>query len=166
VQAYLLAIPAVNQAANRNAILALGPSNTVVPIYEQLMDSRSINLTANTNTAYSWPWIDLRNGPLVFEVPPKVLGTVNDMWYRWVVDVGITGPDKGEGGKYLFLPPGYKGEVPSGYIVVRPSTFSNWVVWRSFLVDGDPKPGWTSLRSSHGFIRYPSRQDTAAHPVR
>ena len=141
VQAYLLAAPAVNQAANRNAILTLGPANTIVPIFEQLMNSRSIFLTANTNTVYSWMWIDLRNGPLVVEVPPKVLGAVNDMWYRWVVDVGITGPDKGEGGKYLFLPPGYKGEVPEGYIVVRPPTFSNWVPWRSFLVDGDPKPG-------------------------
>jgi hypothetical protein len=26
---------------------------------------------------------------LVLEVPPKVLGTVNDIWFRWVIDVGI-----------------------------------------------------------------------------
>ena len=141
VQAYLLAMPPVSQAANRNAILELGPANTIVPIFEQLMDSRSIFLTANDNTVYSWTWIDLRNGPLVLEVPPRVLGTINDMWYRWVVDVGITGPDKGKGGKYLLLPPGYKGEVPKGYFVVRSPTFSLWVPWRSFLVDGDPKPG-------------------------
>src|SRR5208283_3861333 len=63
------------------------------------------------------------------------------MWYRWVLDLGITGPDKGRGGKYLILPPGYKGSVPPGYFVVRPPTFSNWIPWRSFLVDGDPKPG-------------------------
>ena len=43
-----------------------------------------------------------------------MLGLVDDMWYRWVGDVGITGPDKGEGGKYLLLPPGYKGDVPEG----------------------------------------------------
>lgn len=92
VQAYLLAIPAVSQAANRNAIRTLGPANTVVPIFEQLMDSRSIFLTANDNTVYSWTWVDLSNGPLVVEVPPKVLGAINDMWYRWVIDVGITGP--------------------------------------------------------------------------
>lgn len=141
VQAYLLALPPVSQAANRNAILTLGPANTVVPIFEQLMDSRSIFLTANDNTVYSWTWLDLSKGPLVIEVPPKVLGAINDMWYRWVIDVGITGPDKGEGGKYLLLPPGYKGEVPEGYIVVRPPTFSNWMPWRSFLVKGDPKPG-------------------------
>lgn len=141
VQAYLLALPAVNQAANRNPIRQLGPINATVPIFEQLVDSRSIFLTANDNTAYSWTWVDISNGPLVVEVPPKVLGTVNDMWYRWVIDVGITGPDKGKGGKYLLLPPDYKGEAPEGYIVVRPKTFNNWVVWRSFSVDGDPKPG-------------------------
>lgn len=131
----------MSQVANRKAILELGPANTTVPIFEQLMDSRSIFLTANDNTAYSWLWIDLRNGPLVLEVPPRVLGAINDMWYRWVVDVGFTGPDEGRGGKYLLLPPGYKGEVPDGYFVVRPPTFSIWAPWRSFLVDGDPKPG-------------------------
>ncbi len=141
VQAYLLALPPVSQAANRNAIRKLGPANTVVPIFEQLLDSRSVFLTANDNTVYSWTWLDLSAGPMVVEVPPKVLGAVDDMWYRWVIDVGITGPDKGQGGKYLFLPPGYEGDVPAGYNVVRPRTFSIWIPWRSFLVDGDPMPG-------------------------
>jgi len=95
VQAYLLAIPAVSQAANRNAIRTLGPVNTVVPVFH--MDSRSIFLTANDNTLYSWAWLDLSKGPLVLEVPPKSLGAINDMWYRWVIDLGITGPDKGAG---------------------------------------------------------------------
>ncbi len=146
VQAYLLALPPVNQAANRNAIRALGPVNGTVPIFEQLVDSRSVFLTANDNTVYSWAWLDLTKGPLVLEVPPKVLGGVDDMWYRWVVDVGITGPDKGRGGKYLFLPPGYTGNVPTGYLVVRPRTFNIWVPWRSFLVNGDPKPGIDLVR--------------------
>jgi len=141
VQAYLWALPAVSQVANRNNILKLGPANTTVPIFETLMDSRSIFLTANCQTVYSWLWIDLSKGPVVLEAPPKVLGAIDDMWYRWVVDIGITGPDKGAGGKYLLLPPGYKGEVPGGYFVVRPSTFSVWAPWRSFLLNGDPKPG-------------------------
>jgi hypothetical protein len=146
VQAYLLALPPVNQLANRNAILSVGPVNRTVPIWEQLVDSRTIELTANDNTPYTWFWLDLRNGPLVLEVPPKVLGLINDMWYRWVGDVGITGPDKGKGGKYLLLPPGYKGEVPKGYFVVRPATYSVWVPWRSFLVKGDPKPGVDAVK--------------------
>ena len=141
VQAYLLAIPAVSQATNRNEILKLGPANTTVPIFENRMDSKSIFLTPNTQTPYSWMWLDLRGGPLVLEAPPKVLGAINDMWYRWVVDIGFTGPDKGAGGKFLILPPGYKGEIPDGYFVVKSPTFSLWAPWRSFVVDGDPKPG-------------------------
>jgi hypothetical protein len=141
VQAFLLGMPAVSQVANREAFRTLGPPNTVVPIFEQLLDSRGIVLTGNDNTVYSWTWLDLSGGPLVLEVPPKVLGTANDMWQRWVIDVGVTGPDKGEGGKYLFLPPGYSGQVPQGFHVVHSPTFGLWVPWRSFLVDGDPAPG-------------------------
>ena len=141
VQAYLLGLAPVNQVANRKAILEVGPANTTVPIFEQMMNARSIFLTPNNNTPYTWFWLDLRKGPLVLEVPPKVLGLIDDMWYRFVTDVGFVGPDKGQGGKYLLLPPGYKGEVPDGYFVVRPATFSVWVPWRSFLENGDPKPG-------------------------
>ncbi|BEQ15155.1 DUF1254 domain-containing protein [Desulfoferula mesophila] len=141
VQAYLLAIPAVSQAADRNACLTLGPVNRTVPIWEQLVDSRTTGLTFNDNTVYSWAWINLKDGPLVLELPPKVLGAVQDMWFRWVVDLGLTGPDKGKGGKYLLLPPGYKGEIPPGYYVVKSPTFNAWIPWRSFLVNGDPKPG-------------------------
>ncbi len=141
VQAYLLALPAVNQAADRNGILAMGPANTTVPIWEQLVDSRTVGLTFNDNTPYTWFWIDLHNGPLVVEAPPKVLGLSDDIWYHWTGDIGFTGPDHGKGGKYLFLPPGYKGEAPDGYFVMRPGSFITWVVWRSFLDNGDPKPG-------------------------
>lgn len=141
VQAYLLGLPVVNQASNRNNILSLGPVNTTVPIWENLVDSTTIELTANDNTPYTWFWVDLRNGPLVIEAPPKVLGLVDDIWYHWNGDIGITGPDKGKGGKYLLLPPGYTGTVPDGYFVVRPGSFSVWAAWRSFVVDGNPKPG-------------------------
>ena len=141
VQAYLLGLAPVNQLANRKGIAALGPINATVPIFEDRMDSKSLFLTPNNNTPYTWFWLDLRDGPLVLEAPPKVLGLINDMWYHFVTDIGLVGPDKGKGGKYLILPPGYKGKVPSGYFVVRSATYSVWVPWRSFLVDGDPKPG-------------------------
>ena len=141
VQAYLLAIPAVSQVADRNAIRTLGPVNTVVPIWEQLVDSRTVGLTFNDNTVYSWTWLDLKNGPLVVEVPPKVLGGINDIWFRWVTDAGFTGPDKGEGGKYLLLPPGFKGNIPDGYYVVHSPTFNLWFPWRTFLEEGSPKLG-------------------------
>ncbi len=57
-------------------------------------------------------------GPLVVETPPLALGVVDDIWFRWVTDFGLPGPDRGEGGRFLFVPPGYKGELPeSGYFV-------------------------------------------------
>lgn len=160
VQVYLLGMPAVSQVVNRNEILKLGPANTTVPIFENRMDSKSIFLTPNTETPYSWMWLDLHGGPVVLEAPPKVLGAINDMWYRWVVDIGFTGPDKGEGGKFLILPPGYKGEIPDGYFVVKSPTFNLWAPWRSFVVDGDPKPG-VDLVKNHTKIYHLSE---AANP--
>lgn len=141
VQAYLLGLAPVSQHANRKGILEVGPANTTVPIFETMMNARSLFLTPNNNTPYTWFWLDLREGPLVVEVPAKVLGLLNDMWYHFVTDIGMVGPDKGAGGKYLILPPGYKGEVPQGYFVVRSQTYSNWIAWRTFLENGDPKPG-------------------------
>ena len=141
VQAYLLAIPAVGQVLDRNAANTLGPVNQTVPIWEQLVDSRTVGLTFNDNTVYTWTWVNLKDGPLVVELPPKVLGAMNDIWFLWVSDWGITGPDKGKGGKYLLLPPGYKGEVPEGYFVVKSPTYNLWLPYRIYLEDGSPKPG-------------------------
>jgi len=78
--------------------------------------------------------------------PPWSWGSLTDFWYKWVADIGITGPDKGKGGKYLILPPGYAGKVPEGYFVVRPSTYGNWMPFRSFLVDGSTRPGVESAK--------------------
>jgi hypothetical protein len=141
LQAYLLAIPIVNQASMRDSLRKFGPVNRTDVIWETLVDPKTVELTANDNTVYSFIWLDTHKGPLVVEVPPKVLGLIDDFWYHWVADIGITGADKGKGGKYLILPPDYKGKVPEGYFVVRPSTYGTWMPFRSFLVDGSPKPG-------------------------
>jgi hypothetical protein len=141
LQAYLLAIPIVNQASMRATELSFGPANQTDLIWENLVDSRTVELTANDNVVYSFIWLDTHKGPLVVDIPPKVLGLIDNFWYKWVADVGITGADHGRGGKYLVLPPGYKGEIPKGYYIVRPSTFGNWLAFRSFLVGGSPKPG-------------------------
>ncbi len=141
VQAYLLALPAVSQAMMRKALLTWGPANETVPIWENLVHPRTIGLTFNTSTSYSWMWIDLHGGPVVAEVPPGVLGFIDDFWSRWVGDVGLTGPDKGQGGTYLLLPPGYDGEVPDGHFPLRPRTYGMSLAWRGFTDEhGDPGP--------------------------
>ena len=109
VQAFLTAMPAASLSAIRKASRTFGPDNQTVTIFETLMDARSLYLTANTESIYTMGWIDLKNGPVVIESPPNTLGLVDDFWFHYVTDLGNAGPDKGKGGKYLFLPPGYKG---------------------------------------------------------
>jgi hypothetical protein len=146
VQAYLLGLPAVSLVAYRNGITEWGPANITIPTFETLMDSHTLLLTANCNTPYTWMWINLRSGPVVAEVPPKVLGMINDSWSRYVIDLGMLGPDKGEGGKYLILPPGYGGAIPQGYIVVKSTTFECVLGYRHFAVNGDFKPAIGSMK--------------------
>jgi hypothetical protein len=139
MQAYLLGLPVVNMAGLRIGITRVGPSNVTIPVFEDLMDARTLWLTANCNTPYVSIWIDLHDGPLVLEVPPKVLGMINDSWNQYVADIGMVGPDKGEGGKYLVLPPGYKGNIPGGYLVVQSPTFECLYGFRILAVPGDFK---------------------------
>ena len=70
------------------------------------------------------------------EAPPKMLGFAMDALQRYLVDIGLPGPDKGKGGKYLFLPPGYTGEVPEGYFVAKSPTYTVGFGVRGFKVDG------------------------------
>ena len=148
VQAYLFGLSAVSTEAARQAVLASGSANQTVLISETLLDSKSLFLTANTTTPYTVLWLDLTKGPVVLEVPPMVLGPMDDAWFRWVTDVGFTGPDKGHGGKYLLLPPGYTGAVPDGYFVAHSKTYGNLLFFRTFLKDGDPKPGVDEVKKN------------------
>lgn len=105
-------------------------------IWEGLMDAQTILLTGNTETVYGLAAIDLRKGPVVIEVPPKMLGGVSDIRQTEILGIGPPGADKGQGGKLLLLPPGYKGDVPSGYIVGHSPSYRAVFGVRGFLVDG------------------------------
>jgi len=140
VQAFLTALSAASLYAVRTGFRTVGPDNQTVLIAETLLDSHTVSLTANTETVYDFVWLDTKDGPLVIDVPPRVLGMVNDAWGRFVTDVGYAGPDHGQGGRYLLLPPGYTGDVPDGYFIVRSSTCGNFMFFRGFIVDGDLRP--------------------------
>jgi hypothetical protein len=160
VQAFLTAMPGASLVAMRHALREVGAVDGTVAIAETLLDSKALWLTPNTDTVYGVSWIDLKNGPVVIESPPETLGIVDDFWFHYVTDLGFVGPDKGKGGKYLFLPPGYKGEVPEGYFVFKSPTFGNWYLTRGFLVEGSPK-GRVEIFKKHLRI-YPLSQ--AANP--
>ena len=89
VEAFLYALPGASVHAAGRGIKSQGGDNQTVLIMEQLMDSRSLFLTANTESIYSMMWLDLKDGPLVIESPPDVLGIVNDHWFHYVADIGL-----------------------------------------------------------------------------
>ena len=98
------------------------------------MDSKTRWLTPNNTALYTLGFFDLKkDGPTVIEVPPDVLGMWDDMYMRWIGDIGPAGPDKGKGGMYLLLPPGYDGPVPDGYHVYRSKTYTVWNFMRGYI---------------------------------
>ncbi|MGB5747270.1 MAG: DUF1254 domain-containing protein [Desulfobacterales bacterium] len=108
-----------------------------VMITDKLMDSASLFLTANTSTMYVIPTLNLkRDGATVIEAPMGMLGAFNDAWFRYMQDIGPAGPDKGNGGKYLVLPPDYEGTIPKGYFVVKSKTYNVWVFMRASIAKG------------------------------
>ena len=128
--------------AIRKGMQDIGVKDNEVIVFSELMDAKSLFLTANADTIYIIGDLNLTQGPMVVEVPPGVLGTVQDAWFRWLIDLGLPGPDRGEGGKYLIVPPGYEGSLPEGEFNIAHSQ-TLYGVWfaRAFIENGnDPKP--------------------------
>ena len=147
-RAFMDNLRGVSIHALREGFLSIGVKANEVGVFEQLMDAKSLFLTANADTIYVMGSMDLSKGPVVLETPPKFLGTVQDAWFRWVIDLGAPGPDRGEGGKYLIVPPDYKGELPQGGFFVAHAR-TNIILWfgRSFLENhNDPKPVVDEIR--------------------
>jgi hypothetical protein len=154
--AFVNTFQAVNMAAARKGFLDIGVKDNEVLVFSELMDAKSLFLTANADTVYFVGFIDLSKGPMVLETPPKALGTLDDEWWRWVIDFGAPGPDRGEGGKYLILPPGYNGPLPEGgFYVGRSRTLRVLILGRMFLEERkDPKPAAESIRKSTRIYPY------------
>jgi hypothetical protein len=155
-QAFLSTIQVSSLAAMEKGYRSFGPPNITVLLFEDLMDSKALWLTPNTVSIYMAAWMEIGDEPMVIETPPNVLGFIDDAWFRYVVDFGNAGPDKGQGGKFLILPPGYEGDVPEGYHVARTQTHGNWMAWRGFQVNGSTKPAVETTKTR--FRIYPLSQ--------
>jgi hypothetical protein len=130
--------------ALRKGFQEVGAKDNEVLMFSELLGSESLFLTANCDTVYFIGIVDLTSGPMVVETPPHALGIFDDMWWRWIVDFGLPGPDRGEGGRYLLVPPGYDGPLPdSGYHVGHSRTTRAFMLGRSFINENpgmDPAP--------------------------
>jgi hypothetical protein len=129
---------------------SVGAGSGDIVIFEELMDSNSLFLTANADTVYYLGWIDLSKGPVVIDQPTDGLGAINDMWFSWVIDVGRPGPDRGLGGKYLIVGPDYDGPLPQGgYFVAQAKTNTILYAMRAFIENGDdPKPAVDNIKQN------------------
>jgi hypothetical protein len=136
VEAVIWGMPAVNfelmcQAMSR----AKGAFNQIV-YWSRLPDWKNQTLTPNPDTVYVMPFTSTKDaGPIVLEIPPadrgSITGTIMDSWQAPLEDVGPAGADKGDGGKYLILPPHYAGKVPAGYIALQSDTYTGYALLRS-----------------------------------
>jgi hypothetical protein len=149
VDVFMNSFSGASAYAIRKGFQSIGADDNTVVIFSELMDSNSLFLTANADTIYTVATLDLTKGPLVVEVPPMALGTLNDMWFGWIIDIGAPGPDRGEGGKYIVVPPGYDGPLPdSGFFVGRSKTNHVLYAVRAFMDNNDPKPAVALIKKS------------------
>ena len=161
--------PAVAIYGIRRGMFALGIKDNEIAAMTLPLVPRHEFLTANNNTPYIAANADLRNGPVVLEIPPAsekgvLYGQVVDAWQETIADVGPIGADKGKGGKYLFLPPGYKDPVPSGYFAVPSQNYRIAFAFRSIVL-----PGMTDA-DAHAYAQklkmYPRSEAANPKPTR
>ena len=156
VEAFLNGMPATSMYAMLEGLKDAGLEPGDMGITENLLDARTLFLTAQTTTPYICGELDLKDGPVVVDIRVPVLGAVNDAFFRFVSDVGLTGPDQGKGGKYLFIGPDYEGDVPEGYFVARSATYRHWLFLRLFVQDGELEAAIRGFKG--GFRCYPLAQ--------
>jgi len=140
VEAVIWGMPAVNLEILFQERHKVKADWNQVLYWSRLPDWMNQTLTPNPDTTYFFPLYNTQDGPVVIEIPPagegSITGTFDDAWQNALEDVGPAGVDKGKGGKYLILPPGYKGDVPTGYIPLQSATFTGFGGLRSNVKSG------------------------------
>jgi hypothetical protein len=176
-QAYLWALPAINMyGMKEGSEKVFGDGYNILPIFKDRLNAKTLITTPNSDVIYALGYLDLKeDGPMVIEVPPGLQGILDDFWQRpiysegeingkvWCGDVGLPGPDQGKGGKYLLLPPDYKGTVPQGYFTLRSRTYGVFVFWRGFFKD--PKQLTEPVRVMEQTRIYPLGKEASAKPM-
>ena len=157
LQVYMDAHQGASIAAFFKGFRDIGAKDNDIVIFSELMDSETLFLTPNADTVYYVSVINLEDGPMVFESPPDALGVIDDAWFGHVIDFGRPGPDRGEGGRFLLLPPGYEDPLPdSGFHIGQSRTNRVLMLGRSFLIDNDPAPVVKIIKDSIKIYPYTS----------
>jgi hypothetical protein len=138
VEAVIWGMPAVNYDLMLQEMLrkTQAKQNEIV-YWSRPVDWKNQMLTPNPDAIYLMIFFNTKDGPVAIDVPPAEGGSfaanIDDVWQMPLEDAGPNGADKGAGGKYLILPPGYKEKAPDGYIALRSLTFGGFALFRSNL---------------------------------
>lgn len=173
IMVYHWALPAINMyAMKEGAEKTYGDGYNVMSIWKKRLDAKTLITTPNSDVIYGVGFLDLAElGPMVVDAPPNLQAILDDFWQRpiegptidgqkYLGDVGQPGPDKGKGGKYLVVPPGYDGEEPEGYFVYRSRTNGVFVFLRGFFDDpGNLAP---AVENMEGVKIYPLGKESSA----
>ena len=168
VEAVIWGMPAVNfDLMYQAAVQAKGSWNQVV-YWSRLPDWKIQTLTPNPDAIYLTPFTNTAEvGPVVLEIPPadegSITGTVMDVWQCALEDVGPAGVDKGQGGKYLILPPAYKDQLPAGYIPMPSDTYQGYALLRSIPKSGSDADVARAVAYGKRIKLYPLSQASAPY---
>jgi hypothetical protein len=168
-EAVIWGMPAVNyELMFREMADKLGGGSNQILYWSRLLDWRNQTLTPNPDVIYLMPFFNTKDvGPVVLEVPPADDGVFNgsimNYWQAAIEDVGPGGVDKGKGGKYAVLPPGYDPkDLPAGYIPMPSDTYQGYALCRSVLSSGGDAGLTRAIAYSTRMKLYPLSQ--AANP--
>ncbi|HEY7303749.1 MAG TPA: DUF1254 domain-containing protein, partial [Bryobacteraceae bacterium] len=168
VEAIIWGMPAVNYDLMLQQMITKTSGKVGQVIYwGRPLDSRNQTLTPNPDALYFMSFFNVKDGPVVLDLPPgnengSFNGNIVTTWQMPLEDAGLLGYDKGAGGKYLVLPPGYKDKVPAGYIPLRSDTLGGYILFRSNLKSHSDADVAASIAYGKRMKVYPLSQ--AAHP--
>jgi hypothetical protein len=137
VEAVIWGMPAVNYDLMLQQMLTKTPGKVGQVIYwGRPLDSKNQTLTPNPDALYFMVFYNTKDGPIVLDLPPgnangSFNGNIVTLWQMPLEDAGLLGLDKGKGGKYVVLPPGYKGKVPAGFIPLQSDTLGGYMLFRA-----------------------------------
>lgn len=168
VQAVIWGMPAVNYDLMLQEMLTKTTGKVGQVIYwGRPLDFHNQTLTPNPDALYFIVFVNTKDGPVVLDLPPgddngSFNGQIVTLWQMPLADAGLLGTDKGKGGKYLVLPPGYKDEVPAGYIPLQSDTFGNYMLFRANFKSHADADVQASINYGKRMKVYPL--SAAAHP--
>jgi hypothetical protein len=135
VDAAIWGMPIVSVDAMRRGYFGVGAKYNDIAYFSKPADWRFQLTTPNASSLYVYFNFNLKDGPVVVDMPAAVgaglFGSILDAWQVPLTDVGPEGEDRGTGGKYLLLPPGFSGDIKAGYFPIKSATYNGYAALRA-----------------------------------